>query len=84
MWDIVKHQIIKINGGKGTDYRKDYIKIKYESVLPLNEPLIFYEMYIFVGFAFKEDNKLYPGFSLIKILCIKSKIWYKQNTSWSN
>ena len=37
-WDVVKHEIKKINGDKKTDYRKDYIKIKFESDndLPLN------------------------------------------------
>ena len=62
--DVVKHEIKKINGGKETDYRKDYIKIKFESDddLSLNEPPIFYEMFIFLGFAFKEDDKLYPEF----------------------
>ena len=62
--DVVKHEIKKINGGKETDYRKDYIKIKFESDddLSLNEPPIFYEIYIFLGFAFKEDDKLYPEF----------------------
>ena len=62
--DVVKREIKKINGGKETDYRKDYIKIKFESDddLSLNEPPIFYEMYIFLGFAFKEDDKLYPEF----------------------
>ena len=62
--DVVKHEIKKINGGKETDYRKDYIKIKFESDddLSLNEPPIFYEMFIFLGFAFKEDDKLCPEF----------------------
>ena len=33
----------KINGDKETDYREDYIKIKfeYDDDLPLNKPLIF-------------------------------------------
>ena len=70
-WDVVKHKIKKINGGK----KADYIKIKFESDddLPLNEPLIFYEMHIFVGFVFKEDYKLYPEFFLDKTLCIKKR-----------
>ena len=40
-WDVVKHKIKKINGGKKTDYREDYMKIKLESDddLPLNKPL---------------------------------------------
>ena len=72
-WDVVKHKIKKINGGKETDYRKDYIKIKFESDddLPLNEPLIFYEMHIFVRFFFKEDDKLYPELFLDETLCKK-------------
>ena len=36
--DVVRYEIKKINGGKEPDYRKDYIKIKFESGndLPLN------------------------------------------------
>ena len=36
--DVVKYEIKKINGDKEPDYRKDYIKIKFESDndLPLN------------------------------------------------
>ena len=58
-WDAIKYKIKKINGGEETDYRKYYIKIKSESDddLPLKEPLIFYEMHIFVGFVFKEHDK---------------------------
>ena len=72
-WSVVKRKIKKINGGKETDYRKDYIKIKFESDddLPLNEPLIFYEMHLFVRFVFKEDDKLYPELFLDKTLCVK-------------
>ena len=59
--------------GKETDYRKVYIKIKFESDddLPLNKPLIFYEMHIFVRFSFKEDDKLYPEPFLDKNLRVK-------------
>ena len=72
-WSVVKRKIKKINGGKETDYRKDYIKIKFESDddLPLNEPLIFYEMHIFVRFVFKEDDKLCPELFLDETLCVK-------------
>ena len=74
LWDVVKREIKKINGGKETDYRIDYIKIKFKSDddVPLNEPLMFYKMHMFAGFAFKEDVKLYPEFSLDKTLCIKN------------
>ena len=72
-WDVVKHKIKKTNQGKETDYRKDYIKIKFESDddLSLNEPLIFYEMHIFVRFVFKEDDKLCPELFLDETLCVK-------------
>ena len=43
------------------------------------DPLIFHEMHIFVGFVFKEDDKLYPELFLDKILCIKNEIQCKQN-----
>ena len=68
-WNVVKHKIKKINGGKETDY----IKIKFESDddLPLNEPLIFYKMHMFVRFVFKEDHKLYTERFLDKTLCVK-------------
>ena len=72
-WSVVKRKIKKINGGKETDYRKDYIKIKfeYDDDLLLNEPLIFYEMHIFVRFVFKEDDKLCPELFLDETLCVK-------------
>ena len=72
-WDAVKQKIKEINGGKETDYRKGYIKIKFYSDddLPLTEPPIFYEIHIFVRFAFKEDDKLYPERILDKTLCVK-------------
>ena len=71
--DAVKHNIKKINGGKETDYKKDYIKIKFESDddLLLSEPLIFYEIHIFVRFVFKEDDKLYRELFLDKALCVE-------------
>ena len=56
--DVVKQKIKKINENKGTDYIK--IKFEFDDDLPLNEPLIFYEMHIFVRFVFKEDEKLCP------------------------
>ena len=56
--DVVKYKIKKIKGNKGTDYIK--IKFEFDDDLPLNEPLIFYEMHIFVRFVFKEDEKLCP------------------------
>ena len=70
-WDVVKHKTKQINGDKETDYRKNYIKS--DDNLPLNEPLIFYEMYIFVRLVFKEDDKLYPELFLDKTKCVKER-----------
>ena len=51
-----------INGGKENDYKKDYMKIKYNSDdnLPLNKPLNFHSMTITIRSVFEKDGKLYP------------------------
>ena len=56
--DVIK----TINGGKGNDYGKDYMKIKFNSDdnLPLNKPLKFHLMTITIRSVFEEDGKLYP------------------------
>ena len=44
IWDGIKNEMKKINGGKENDYGKDYLKIKFGSDddLPLNKLLIFF------------------------------------------
>ena len=44
------------------DYKKDYMKIKFNSdnSLPLNKPLNFHNITITIRSVFKEDGKLYP------------------------
>ena len=44
------------------EYKKDYMKIKFNSDdnLPLNKPLKFSQMTITIRYVFSEDNKLYP------------------------
>ena len=44
------------------NYEKDYMKIKFNSDddLPLNKPLKFHLMTIFIRSVFEEDGKLYP------------------------
>ena len=61
VWDGNKNKIKAINGGKQSDYGKDYMKIKFNSDndLPLNKLLKFHVMTIIVRFVF-EDGKLYP------------------------
>ena len=51
-----------INGGKENDYRKDYIKIKFNSDhdLPLKKPLKFHAMTVIIRSVFAEGSKLYP------------------------
>ena len=63
VWDGNKNKIKAINGGKQSDYGKDYMKIKFNSDndLPLNKLLKFHVMTIIVRFVF-EDGKLYPRF----------------------
>ena len=50
----------KISGNE-CDYKKDYMKIKFNSDynLPLNKQLKFYDMVITIRSVF-EDGKLYP------------------------
>ena len=49
-----------INGDEENDYRKDYMKIRFNSDddLPLNKPLKFHAMTIIIRSVLKE--KLYP------------------------
>ena len=44
------------------EYKKDYMKIKFNSDdnLPLNKPLKISQMTITIRYVFSEDNKLYP------------------------
>ena len=51
-----------INGVKENEYKKDYMKIKYNSDdnLPLNKPLNFHSMTITIRSVFEKDGKLYP------------------------
>ena len=62
VWDGIQNEIKAINGGKESDYGKDYMKIKFDSdddVL-LNKPLKFHAMTIIIRSVFEEGGKLYP------------------------
>ena len=58
----IKNEIKGINGGKENDYRKDYMKIKFDSddELSLNKSLKFHAMTIIIRSVFEESGKLYP------------------------
>ena len=61
-WNEIKSEIKTINRGKKNDYRKDYIKNKFNSDdnLPLNKPLKFHAMTVIIRSVFDEGGKLYP------------------------
>ena len=62
LWDEVKDQIELISGNKPIEYKKDFMKIKFESaddsplVKILNIPLCV----IIVRSVFQENNNYYP------------------------
>ena len=51
-----------INGDEENDYRKDYMKIRFNSDddLPIKKPLKFHAMTIIIRSVLKEKGKLYP------------------------
>ena len=60
--DGIKNKIKAINGGEENDYRKNYIKFRFNSDddLSLNKQLKFHAMNIITRSVFKEDGKIYP------------------------
>ena len=62
VWNGIKNESKTINGGKENDYKKDYMKIKFnfDDYLPLNKPPKFHSMTIVIRYVFEEDGKLYP------------------------
>ena len=62
VWDGIKNKIKAINGSKENDYRKYYMKIKFNSDddLPLNKLQKFHVMTIIIRSVFEEGGKLYP------------------------
>ena len=60
--DEIKNQIETKNGGKPIKYKRDFIKIRFESDddLPLGKILSIPLCLIAVGSVFEEDNKYYP------------------------
>ena len=62
VFNRIRNEIKTINGGKGIDYEKYYMKIKFNSDddLPLNKLLKFHLMTVTIRSVFEEDGKLYP------------------------
>ena len=70
IWSRTKDQIEQINGSKSEEYRKDYMKIKFNSDddLPLNKQLKFTSLTIIITTVFEEDGKYYPQMFLDECL----------------
>ena len=62
VWNGIKNEIKAINGGKENYYKKDFMKIKFDSDddLSLNKPLKFHSTTIIIRSVFEEGGKLYP------------------------
>ena len=61
-WDEIKNQIELISGNKPIEYKKDFMKIKFESDddLPLGKILNIPVCAIIVNSVFQESNNYYP------------------------
>ena len=68
VWNGMKSKIKKVSDSE-CHYEKDYVKIKFNSDLPLNKPLKFHLMTITIRSVFEEDGILYPHFFQM-ILCM--------------
>ena len=62
LWNEIKNQIETINGGKPIEYKKDFMKIRFESDhdLPLGKILNIPSLIIATRSVFQEDNNYYP------------------------
>ena len=62
LWNKIKYLIKLINGGKSSEYEKDYMKIKFSSDddLSLNKIMQLHMLTIIVRPVFEEDGKYYP------------------------
>ena len=71
VWGEIKSKIKTINGGKENNYRKDYMKIQFNSDndLPLNKPLKFHAMTIIIRDLFLKVINFIRKFFLDDALC---------------
>ena len=62
LWDEIKNHIETINVGEPIKYKKDFMKVKFESDddLPLGKILSIPSMIIVVRSVFQKDSKYYP------------------------
>ena len=82
LWEETKRQIEVINDHKPTEYRKDFIKIKFESGddLPLDKAVNILDMIIIVASVLERNdtNIIHKFFSM------NAGISYKNVTVWKN
>ena len=83
LWDEIKDQIESISGSKPIKYKKDFMKIKFESDddLPLGKILDIPVCIITVGYAFQENNNYYPQVYLHE--CLYEYEYEYENDSYS-
>ena len=69
LWNGIK-KLIEGLSDKPSEYRKDFMKIKFKSDdnFPLNKILKLHNLTIIVRSVFKEDNKYYPQMFLDEYL----------------
>ena len=70
IWDRIKNEVETINGGKESEYGKDFMKIKFKTDddLPLIKTLKLHNMTIIIRSVFEEDGKFYPQIYLDECL----------------
>ena len=70
LWNEIKYLIKTMNGGKSSEYGKDFMKIKFSSSddLPLNKALKLHAMTIIIRSVFEENGKYYPQIFLDECL----------------
>ena len=61
-WDEIKYLMKIIHSGEAGEYRKDLMKVKFNSDdnLPLNKILKLHNITIVIKSVFQEDGKYYP------------------------
>ena len=66
LWEETKRQIEVINDDEPIEYRKDFMKIKFESDddLPLGKTFNILDMIIVVASVLEKNGKYYPQISL--------------------
>ena len=71
----IRSCIEKINNNKSGEYKKDYMKIKFDSddKLPLNKQLKFLSVTIVIRAVFEDDGEYYPQ-AFLNIFCMNYKM----------